>query len=239
VKDKPFSFWLVLFGVTWGQIILVSSAIREPTAHNLTLMLAIQVSGLYTLILSSLRGFWMPWLIKQPRRNACWLGIFNAAFIETIFWGFQKILGAADVAAHPNLLVDLALTMPWYVGMVVLFVRVQHRRNFSPTAVLLMGALYEAGADGVLGGQIIPWISGKPVDFVGSLAFLAALAFWQFIPVYSSMVLPPAWVLEGQGAGLQLPEAGRRAWVDVLVPLVWLAPYTIYVIIIIGIMGGG
>jgi hypothetical protein len=57
VKYKPFTYWLVIFGVTWGQIILVSSAIREPTAHNLTLMLAIQASGLYTIILYSLRGF--------------------------------------------------------------------------------------------------------------------------------------------------------------------------------------
>jgi hypothetical protein len=238
VKDKPFSFWLVVFGVTWGQIILVSSAIHEPSAHNLTLMLAIQVSGLYTLILSSLRGLWMPWLVKQPRRNACWLGIFNAALIETIFWGFQNLLGATDVAAHPHLLIDLALTMPWYAGMVVLFVRVQDRRRFSPSAVLLMGALYEVAADGLVGGLIIPWINGEPVDVVGSLALLAALAFWQFIPVYSSMVLPPAWVLEDPGVSASFSQAGRPAWVDVLTPLLWMAPYTIYVIIIMAIMGG-
>jgi hypothetical protein len=237
VKYKPFSFWLVVFGVTWGQIILISSAIREPTAHNLTLMLAIQASGLYTLIVYSLRGWWMPWLVKRPVPNACWLGIFNAAFIETLFWGIQKILGATDVAAHPNLLVDLALTMPWYAGMVVLFVRAQRRRNFSPAVVLLLGALYEVGADGLVGGQILPLIGGKPVDFVGSWVLLAALAFWQFIPVYSSMVLAPAFVLESAGEAVQIKKGkpGGRGWLDALSPLVWLAPYTIYVIIIMNL----
>jgi hypothetical protein len=235
VKYKSFAYWLVVFGVTWGQIILISSAIREPTAHNLTLMLAIQASGLYTLILYSMRSYWMPWLAKRPQYFACWLGIFNAAFIETLFWGIQNLLGATDVAAHPNLLIDLALTMPWYAGMVVLFVRFQKRRKFSAAAVLLIGALYEVGADGLVGGQIIPLISHKPVDLVGSWALLAALAFWQFIPVYSSMVLPPAWVLEGAIPGSTRPvtgESGWHAWLDVLSPLLWLVPYTIYVIII-------
>ena len=239
MKDKPFAYWLVVFGVTWGQIILISSAVREPTAHNLTLMLAIQASGLYTLILYSLRGLWMPWLVKRPLPDACLLGIFNAAFIETLFWGIQKILGATDVAAHPNLLVDLGLTMPWYAGMVVLFVYAQRRRNFSMAVVLLLGALYEVGADGLVGGQIIPLISGKPVDFVGSWVLLAAMAVWQFIPVYSSMVLAPAWVLEGarrEGSGqLRKDKPGRRAWLDALTPLIWLAPYTIYVIIIMNL----
>ena len=166
--------------------------------------------------------------------------IFNAAFIETLFWGIQKILGATDVAAHPNLLIDLGLTMPWYAGMVVLFVFAQRRRNFSMAVVLLLGALYEVGADGLVGGQIIPLISGKPVDFVGSWVLLAALAFWQFIPVYSSMVLAPAWVLEGasvKGTGqLRKGGPGRRAGLDALTPLIWLAPYTIYVIIIMKLL---
>ena len=241
MKYKSFSYWLVVFGVTWGQIILISSAVREPTAHNLTLMLAIQASGLYTLIIYTSQGLWMPWLVKRPLSNACWLGIFNAAFVETLFWGIQKVLGATDVAAHPNLLIDLALTMPWYAGMVVLFVRLQKRRNFSPAVVLLLGALYEVGADGLVGGQIIPWISGKPVDFWGSWALLAALAFWQFIPVYSSMVLPPAWVLTNTSAATHLHAPGQTGWrmrLDALSPLIWLVPYAIYVIIMMSFIGG-
>jgi hypothetical protein len=71
---------------------------------------------------------------------------------------------------------------------------------------------------------------------------LAALAFWQFIPVYSSMVLAPAWVLEGadaQETQRQMKgKQGRRAWLDALTPLVWLAPYTIYVIITMSMMAG-
>jgi hypothetical protein len=86
-----------------------------------------------------------------------------------------------------------------------------------------------------VGGQIIPLISNRPVDLVGSWLLLAALAFWQFIPVYSSMVLPPAWVLEGASSGSQQAATGGAGWhagLEALSPLLWLAPYTIYVIII-------
>ena len=152
MKYKSFSYWLVVFGVTWGQIILISSAIREPTAHNLTLMLAIQTSGLYTLILYLLRGYWMPWLIKRPLSNAVWLGIFNAASIETLFWGIQKMLGATDVAAHPNLLVDLALTMPWYAGLGAR--RGDHRKTPAGQRwnglARLAGSVHAAGMAGAL-----------------------------------------------------------------------------------------
>ena len=198
----------------------------EPTPHNLTLLFSIIGSGLYTLALYATRLWWLPWAARRPVRNAILLGVFNAAWIEAMFLILQGIFGATDVAASPNLLVDWLLTMPWYMGMVVIFVRVQARRHFSPAVVLLLGAVYEMGADGVVGGQIIPWLTGTPLNGLASLIFLVLLAFWEFILVYSSMVLPPAWVLEA------LPSApsSSSAWWEALKPLLWLIPYTVYLL---------
>ncbi len=160
-------------------------------------------------------------------RNAVLLGSFNAAVVEMLFWVMQTIIGVEGVAAHTNPLLDLVLTMPWYIGMVYIFVRVQRQRRYSPAIVLLLGAIYETGADGVIGGQIIPMLIGQKVALLESWIFLALIAFWQFIPVYSSMVLPPAWILEADGVAELQARSGRWAG---LKPLLWLVPYTVYLV---------
>jgi len=159
--------------------------------------------------------------------NAALLGIFNAAVIETIFVASGQWLGAESAGAHPNLLIDLVLTMPWYVLMVTTFVQGQHRQHFSPAAVLLLGALYELGADGMV-SQIVSLLFGT--SQLLNLAYwlqLALFAFWTFIPVYSSMVLAPTWLIK---ESRPTPEPSVPAWVDAFRPLIWLPVYTLYVV---------
>ena len=57
---------------------------------------------------------------------------------------------------------------------------------------------------------------------------MAGIIFWQFILVYSSMVLPPSWVLE-VAPGLAQPAG--PAWKDALRPMVWLIPFTAYLVV--------
>ena len=96
----------------------------------------------------------MKGLASNPARNAILLRINNAAIIETLFLIVEKAFGATGVAAHPNLLIDLLITMPWYIGMVWIFVKVQEEERFPLAAVLLLGAVYEMGADGIVGGVV-------------------------------------------------------------------------------------
>jgi hypothetical protein len=157
--------------------------------------------------------------------NAALLGIANAVVVETLFWIAERLMGATGIAASDNLLLDLVITMPWYIGMVMIFVRVQNRRRFPAAVILLLGALYEMGADGVVGGQIMPLLMGEQIDVLGAWLALVLLMFWQFIPVYSSMVLPPAWLIETIPAE---PPPDSPAWLDALKPLLWLIPYCVY-----------
>lgn len=113
-------------------------------------------------------------------------------------------------------------------------------RRFSSATVLLLGGLYEVGADGFIGGGFAGDILG-PAFYV----MLPLLFFWLFIPVYSSMVLPPAWVIETlprpaiqdiirpQRRWLRVfaPVPGRPAWRDALRPLLWLIPFVGYLIV--------
>ena len=230
--------WLVVAGTAWAQVALAISLASDPTPRNLTLVISIEASGAYTLLLYLARRFWLPRLARRPVAAATALGIMNAALVEALFLAVQTALGAEGVAAHGNLFMDWLLTMPWYAGMVWIFVRVQRRERYSAAAVLLWGAAYEAGADGMVGGLIVPAILGSAPAPLQHLVFLAGLAFWQFIPVYSSMVLAPAWVLEAAAERQVEPVVPRPArFAPGLKPFLWLAIYTAYLLGVLVVMG--
>lgn len=168
-------------------MLLIIVTINEPSAENLTLAASILLAGLYTLALFFTRRFWLPTVQKKPMCSSALFAIFNAAFVETEFLVFEHLFGASGIAAHPNLLVDLLMTMPWYIGMVLIFVRSQYKHQYSWPIVLLLGGLYELGADGVIGGQVMPIFFGEQIDLLDNWIQLLLFAFWQFIPVYSSM----------------------------------------------------
>jgi hypothetical protein len=237
---------LLGLGIAWGQIVLVLGTLSEPTPENQTLCFAIEAAGLYTLLLYATRRIWLPALSSRPLLSAAALGVFNAALIEAEFWAFERLFGASGVAASPNLLVDWLVTMPWYIGMVVLFVRGQRRSRFGAVTLLLLAGLYELAADGVIGGQLVPLAMGEPVDLLAAWGFLILIAFWEFVLVYSSMLLPPAWILEAGRAAAPAGEveAGRAGprWRDALLPLAWAAPYSAYlaaVLVAIFVLSGG
>jgi hypothetical protein len=236
IQKKPARWmnWVLIAGLLWGQFVLGTGTLKNPTPNNLTTFSAIETAGLYTLLLFLTRRRWLPLLARRPAINALVLGIINAALIEAEFWAFERFFGGSGVAASSNLLLDWLFTMPWYIGMVLLFVRGQRRSRFPTVVLYLLAGLYETGADGVVGGQVVPWISGHAVSLLSSWAFLIFISFWQFILVYSSMILPPAWVIGASSPG-DLPP--RRRWGDALLPLAWLVPYTIYLVSILIAIG--
>lgn len=233
-KVSRFIQRLVVFGTIWGGVVLVAATIFERSPENLTLLCSIACCGLYTMILYLTRGYWLPRLSTRPSRNAVLLGIFNAAIVETVFLVFEHAFGAAGVAAHPNLILDLLLTMPWYAAMVYTFVQTAKRRRFPTATVLLLGAIYELGADGVV-GPVAGLIFGDTQLLDPTYWLLLGLfAFWQFIPVYSSMLLPPTWLIDSLPPS---PAPGGAVWRDALRPLLWLMPFTGYVLVFVLLLG--
>lgn len=233
--------WVVLAGIVWAQAGLAFSLARDQSPRNLTLVVSIEASGIYALALYLSRRAWAPRLARlgsRPEIGAVGVGIFNAALIEALFLGVQTALGASGVAAHPNLFMDWLITMPWYAGMVWLFVRAQRRERWSAAAVLLWGAAYETGADGIVGGLVMATVAGNGPGIAQHLVFLAGLAFWPFIPVYGSLVLAPALVLAEAARHRVTPEVGRPArFPPGLAPFAWLALYSGYLFLVLVAMG--
>ena len=235
LAPSPWPCRLAAFGAGWGAFVVTGSAIIEPTPNNLAILIATALSGLYTFALYAARRFWLPLLARRPLRNATLLGIFNAALIEGIFLLIEHLMGAQGVAAHPNLLIDLLLTMPWYTLMVITFVRVQHRRRFDLGIVLLLGAVYETGADGIVGSAAGLAFGDFQLLTPAYWLQLGLMFFWAFIPVYSAMVLPPALLVNAAPLPDDPPSA-VPAWLDALRPLLWLAPFVAYLLIVILIL---
>lgn len=228
-KNRPWWPWLVGLGAAWGLLVSLLGAITDPTPENYTLAASVWWAGAYTLALRATQRWWLPLLSKHPLRNAALLGVFNAAVIETVFLFFEKIFGAEGVAAHPNLIVDLIMTLPWYILMVLTFVKLQQRWRFSAATVLFLGGVYEMGADGIV-GSLMGFLWGEfQLLTLEYWLMMAGMFLWVFIPVYSSMVLPPAWLL----ATTDPPERpSGSAWGAALKPMLWLFPFTLYLLVI-------
>jgi hypothetical protein len=145
------------------------------------------------------------------------LGTLGAAWVETVFWAMEKLTGAVGVAASPNLLLDLLVTMPWYMAMMAALWIVQRRFRYHWTTVALLGGLYELGADGITGH-----ILGGGTISSEYLALLC-LYYWIFIVVYAPIVLPPVWALYREGESAVGPRWQRM--LGALLPLLPLVPY--------------
>ena len=161
----------------------------------------------------------------SPRKKFVLVGSLGAAWAECVFWFFEKLFGASGVAAHPNLILDLLITMPWYVLMVFLLYNVETTYHYSYYEILLLGGIYEMGADGIV-GQLFELNMGN--------ILLALLVIPEFVIVYSIIVLPPSYVLR-KDSDMPVLEEGNRKYRYGLLPLVGLIPFAVYVLLFLGI----
>jgi hypothetical protein len=114
-------------------------------------------------------------------------------------------------------LIDLALQR---LICRMMLVRVHRRWHFSVPAVLLLGGLYKAGVDWLLGRVLIGGAAIGP-----ALVLLVAIDFWQYVVAYSPIVLPSALLVSASPA-IEGPPGSR--WADAVMPLGWLLPYAMF-----------
>jgi hypothetical protein len=170
----------------------------------------------------SIHGRW------NPRKTFVLIGGLGAVWTEFIFWFFEKLFGTAGVAASPNLGVDLLITMPWYILMCYLLFAVETRYNYSLTEILLLGGIYELGADGIL-GQMLEG-AGTGLIYVFGVIPL-------FVMVYSVIVLPPSYIMHKEIAEIRKTRSQKTHKLYGLLPLAGLVPFAVYVIVLLSLFG--
>ena len=219
-----FTVWLALVGL----IVLVW--LSQPKATDRTVGLSTIVCGLSTVGLWRSRDRLARAVARwgaSPRAKFVLIGSLGAAWVETVFWALEKVFHAKGVAASPNLAIDLLVTMPWYVMMVALLYRVETTHRYSMYEVLLLGGVYELGADGVVG----PFVGGT--FSIVSLP-IVLLLLPMFVVVYSFMVMPPSVLLRADLERLRAersagpaPVPDTRRYAYALLPLLGLVPYIV------------
>ena len=179
-KRILFSIWLFVILFICGIWILGGNV------NDRTVGISAFFCGLSTFIFWSHRERVVPKIKRWnaiPRTKFILIGTLGALWVEFIFWFFEKIFGAAGVAADPNFILDLIITMPWYILMIALLWKVETAYRYTLTDLLLLGGIYEFGIDGFVG------------SFLGGTLSLAAilLIFFLiplFVVVYSFIILP-------------------------------------------------
>ena len=224
----------MIAGLLWGQFVLGTGTFKNPTPNNLTTFSAIETAGFYTLVLYPDP----PQVAAAPGTPPChhrarsWDPQCGADRGRIL--GLRACFRRQGVAASSNLLLDWLITMPWYIGMVILFVRGQNRSRFPPIVLFFLCGCMKREQTGWWAVRSLPWISGHGVSLLPAWAFLLFIAFWEFILVYSSMILPAAWVIATASPADPPPH---RLWRDALLPLVWLFPYTVYLVLVLIAIG--
>lgn len=202
----------IWFALAW---LLVLSWIFTGDLTNRTVAVSSFVCGITLLIL------WKKWPFTNKgrvgRKKFILAGSLGAVYVETVFWFFEKVSGATGIAASPDLMVDLLVTMPWYIAMVALLWKVVNKYKYTYTKLFLLAGVYELGADGVVAGIL----GGKTSPELFLVSF--PIMFPLFTILYGLMVLPPVRMLyqsvNPPGASL------RKRYFYALLPFLGLIPY--------------
>jgi hypothetical protein len=216
---------LVVAAAAWGCGWLLLLTLQVPSASGYARIVAVTGTGAWTLCLYALRRAWRPLAERRPVALAIVLGVAGGALVETVFWAAQRVYRVDGLATHADLLIGLAITMPWYVLLVRSFVLAQRRRRFPLAQVLLLGAVYRLGADAIVDGLLLNGVLLRRDVWTA----LGVAWFWQFIVIYSPVVALPAVAVAADPAPPVASDG--RAWLDALRPLAWLLVYLGYVLV--------
>lgn len=211
--------------------VAVLMVFQEPEA--VTIAVSAFVCGLTTLAIGVgallARHYWKPLQLHGCLSGPLFVivGSLGATWVETVYWAFEKVFGAQGVAAHPNLIIDLLVTMPWYISMVAVLWFMQRRFRYHWTTVALLGALYEAAGDGIVGHIV----GGNAITL--EYLFLLLVFFpGIFMVTYAPMVVVPVWLFPMDDEPYTGPRWQR--FLGAFLPLLPLIPYGLIVILLFG-----
>ena len=239
LKSKKTAIFIIFF-IIWLLFILNLWLFQSGYREFFT-AIAVIISGCSTLI------FWLfrekfknlinNWDIT-PKKKFIIIGSLCAIYIETIFWIVESIAGFEGLAAHPNLLIDLSLTMPWYVAMITLLWNVETKHKYSYLEVLILGGIYDFFADGIIGSIFSGTFS--PLTLI-----LLVIIFPIFLMTYSFIVLIPSFLVRNEIEIIQSESKSvhvQNKWLYSLYPLLGLlivvVVFFIAIILIVNIFFG-
>lgn len=232
LQKKP-SKWLrilVIVGLVYGLGISILGNAANLSAENLIMLIAIIFSGVYSLLLFFSRKIWIPSVSgKNVHKNAAIFAIANAFFISFIVNLCAQLIQSSTVSASMISNSNLLVTIPWLIGIILLFIPIQKKFQFSWPIIILLSGLYEFIVEIWLNGLLIPLLSGQTISFWYIFSDLFLFGFWQFAILYSPVFLVIGWTFED----LSVSEDEKKNPLQrALKPVIWLLPFSIYFVIL-------
>lgn len=216
----------VCIGVIYGITISLLGAAANTTGENIAIFFAIVLLGMYTLMLYFTRRLWVPPLINEHTlRNAGLIAFANAVFVKTIILFLEQMLQSNTATTGLPAILNLLITLPWYAGLIYLFIPIQQKNHYHWTVVLLLAGLYEFILNLGVNGIMLPWLSGQPITIIDSFLELSLTGYWQFVILDSPIFFVIAWILE-KFSSPTLPS--KSSFRQAFRPLVWIFPYLVY-----------
>ena len=223
-RRSLFGVWLI-FVILLLLVQIIAGSVNNRVTNISTFLCAFSTLLFWSFRtpLTSLVSRWG----ASPRTKFILIGSAGAIWVETLFWSVERVFGITGVAANPNLAIDLLATMPWYVLMIALLWRVQTTYRYTLLELLLLGGIYELGADGIFGAVLHGMVSLETFPLV-------VLIIPQFIMVYSFMILPSSYMLkpEMEKRVRKEPKGNVRRLIFGLLPLLGLIPYIVLFVLI-------
>lgn len=225
-KSPPWLQIFVIIGLVYGLGVSIFGAAINPTAENLTMVMAIVFSGIYTLLLYLSRKIWAPAVSSEKAvSNAKIFAIANALFISFMIKFcaqlIQSSINTESAVGSPNLL----LSIPWLVGIILIFIPIQQKYNFSWAVLILLSGLYELIMEIWLNGFLVPLLSGQSMEIFYIVSDLVIFGYWQFAILYSSVFLVIRWIFEQNPV---VEQGKKKPLRHALKPLIWIFPYSVY-----------
>lgn len=221
---------IVIIGMISGLTISILGAAYNNTIENLTMLMVILFSGIYSLFLFLSRKLWVKLVTEgNAEKNVTIFAIANAFFIIFIGMFNERLIkstsGSVSISSNFNLLTSI----PWLIGIILIFVPIQKKQRFSWMIVLILSGCYEFVLETVQNGILIPFLSGQSINFLNTISDLLVLGFWQFVVLYSPIYLVIYWTFDYLPVSEK--EKKKTGW-DALKPLLWIFPYSIYFLIL-------
>lgn len=193
--------------------------------------MSILFSGIYSLLLFFGRKYWVPFVAgENVIKNVTPLHNVNALFIMFIGkpqWTSDRNLFKQCIKITSSNF-NLLTSIPWLVGIILIFISVQKKYHFSWTIVLLLSGLYEFTVETVQNGiPGFPFYLGNPL-ISSTLWAICWFVLWQFVILHSPIYLVIFWAFEDSS----FPDAAKRSGWGAFKPLLWLFPYSTYFLIL-------
>ncbi|MHA1488713.1 MAG: hypothetical protein ACTSRI_03545 [Promethearchaeota archaeon] len=145
---------------------------------------------IFWLIRNKLKKLVKDWNIR-PKKKFVIIGSIGAIYVETIFWIIGRLSGYIGLATHPNLLIDLIITVPWYIAMECLLWNVETKKKYYYLEILILGGIYDFFTDGIIGSIF-------NLNFSVWILIQLIILYPIFLITYSFIVLPPSFLLEDE-----------------------------------------